>query len=54
VGIARFERDNLEGADPMLLTQTTRGIYRDMHARSLLLREKIARVDKLCISRQRL
>lgn len=39
--IARFERDNLEGADPLALAETTLGIYSDLLARSTLLQDKL-------------
>jgi len=38
---ARFERDNLEGADPKLLAETTLRIYRDMLAQTRLLQKKL-------------
>ena len=44
VAIARFERDNLEGADPVILTRTTRGIYEDIHARAGLMIAKARRI----------
>jgi len=39
--IARYERDNLEGADPRQLAQTTRIIYQACQTRATLLLEKI-------------
>ncbi|MBX7255368.1 MAG: glycosyltransferase family 9 protein [Candidatus Hydrogenedentes bacterium] len=47
VAIARFERDNLEGADPVHLTRTTRGIYEDIHTRATLMIEKAHRIAQL-------
>lgn len=41
---ARFERDNLEGADPRVLAKTTLEIYRDCFVRARLMTKKIARV----------
>jgi len=41
VHIAKFERDNLEGANPVVLAQTTLQIYRDCKARAQLSAEKI-------------
>jgi len=42
--ISKFERDNLEGADPLVLAQTTLQIYRDCHDRAELLCTKLAKV----------
>lgn len=39
--MARFERDNLEGMDPLPLARATRQIYAAMSSRASLLREKI-------------
>ena len=39
--MARFERDNLDGADPKLLAKTTLDIYRACHDRALLMAEKL-------------
>ncbi|MCX5758575.1 MAG: glycosyltransferase family 9 protein, partial [Candidatus Hydrogenedentes bacterium] len=39
--IARYERDNLEGADPILLAETTLGIYKDCETRASLMRSKL-------------
>ncbi len=51
ITIARFERDNLEGADPLLLAQTTRDIYRVLHQRAVLFHEKLGVVAGLCLGR---
>ncbi|MDQ1256639.1 MAG: hypothetical protein QG656_1237, partial [Candidatus Hydrogenedentes bacterium] len=53
--IARFERDNLEGADPRKLAQTTQQIYRDAFARARLARKKLANVAEVCetVARER-
>jgi lipopolysaccharide heptosyltransferase II len=47
VVIARFERDNLEGADPLRLAQTTLQIYRDLDCCAGLMGEKLDRVAEL-------
>lgn len=47
VAIARFERDHLEGADPVLLSRTTLEIYRGMHARARLCERKLKRILEL-------
>ncbi len=47
VRIARYERDNLEGADPQVLAKTTMQIYRDAFARARLMRKKIIRVNRV-------
>ena len=47
VVIARFERDNLEGADPLRLAQTTLQIYRDLARRAELAREKLTRIVEI-------
>ncbi|GMV90370.1 MAG: hypothetical protein AMXMBFR82_01480 [Candidatus Hydrogenedentota bacterium] len=47
VAIARFERDNLEGADPIVLAKTTLEIYRGMFARARLTGRKLARILEL-------
>ena len=39
--IARFERDNLEGANPLALARTTLDIYRACYARAQLTRKKL-------------
>lgn len=39
--LARFERDNLEGADPLLLAQSTLDIYRACYARARLCARKL-------------
>ncbi|HEO72614.1 MAG TPA: hypothetical protein ENN80_15255, partial [Candidatus Hydrogenedentes bacterium] len=44
VRIARYERDNLEGADPHLLASRTLDIYRESCKRARLMRQKIERV----------
>ena len=41
VAIARFERDNLEGADPTLLAKTTLSIYEGTRDRARALIEKL-------------
>ena len=47
VAMARFERDNLEGADPVLLSRTTLEIYRGMYARARLCERKLKRIVEL-------
>ncbi len=47
VVIARFERDNLEGADPLPLAETTLQIYRDLHSRADLVRQKLELVARV-------
>ncbi|MDX9972136.1 MAG: glycosyltransferase family 9 protein [FCB group bacterium] len=47
VMIARFERDNLEGADPMHLAEATLRIYRDLLDRAQLVRAKVDRIADL-------
>ena len=49
--IARFERDNLEGADPLHLAKTTLEIYRACFARARLTERKINRIAELCAAR---
>lgn len=44
VRIARYERDNLEGADPRHLAETTLRIYRDAFARARLMERKVRRL----------
>ncbi|MBX3178580.1 MAG: glycosyltransferase family 9 protein [Candidatus Hydrogenedentes bacterium] len=44
--MARFERDNLDGADPRVLAQTTLEIYRACQARARLMVEKIGRATQ--------
>ncbi len=39
--MGRFERDNLEGAEPLALAEATLGIYRDLHRRAQLMRESV-------------
>ncbi len=38
ISIARFQRDNLEGADPMPLAEMTQEIYRELSERAALMR----------------
>lgn len=45
--IARFERDNLEGADPRVLAKTTLDIYRACFARARLTEKKIDRIVEI-------
>jgi len=45
--ISKFERDNLEGADPLVLARTTLQIYRDCRDRAALMRKKLAFVADL-------
>ncbi len=45
--LARYERDNLEGSDPVSLAQTTLDIYRACFARARLTSRKIALVQEL-------
>jgi len=45
--IARFERDNLEGADPLVLAKTTLDIYRACFARARLTEKKIERIKEI-------
>lgn len=45
--MARFERDNLEGADPLLLAKTTLEIYRACFARARLMTRKVDRIAAL-------
>ena len=47
VATMRFERDNLEGADPNRLAKETLTIYRDLHTRSKLTAEKLERIVEL-------
>lgn len=49
IGIARFERDNLEGADPFVLARTTLDIYRACFARARLMRRKCKRIAEIHI-----
>lgn len=44
VAIARFERDNLEGAEPLALAQTTLRIYEDLSERARAMIQKLALV----------
>ena len=39
--IAKFERENLEGADPVVLAQTTLQIYHDCYTRAQMMRTKL-------------
>jgi len=43
VRISRYERDNLEGADPLHLAETTREIYEELAARARLVMAKAER-----------
>lgn len=45
--MARFERDNLEGADPLGLAQTTLGIYQACEERARLMTAKLQRIRAL-------
>ena len=45
--ISRFERDNLEGADPVMLARTTLQIYRDCFVRATLTRKKTGRLAEV-------
>ncbi|MBI3118763.1 MAG: glycosyltransferase family 9 protein [Candidatus Hydrogenedentes bacterium] len=45
--MARFERDNLEGADPLFLAETTLNIYRACFARARLMEKKLGVVADL-------
>ena len=47
VAIARFERDNLEGSEPVPLARTTLDIYRGMFSRARLTARKLARIHDL-------
>ena len=46
--IARYERDNLEGSDPIHLAQTTKAIYQACEERARLMVEKLERIVVLC------
>ncbi|HQH52166.1 MAG TPA: glycosyltransferase family 9 protein [Candidatus Hydrogenedentes bacterium] len=46
ITIARFQRDNLEGADPMQLAETTLGIYRDLSERAALMRFHLSAIHR--------
>ncbi len=48
--ISRYERDNLEGADPIRLAETTLQIYNDCHARATLTAAKIDEVAACCLN----
>lgn len=50
--LARFERDNLEGADPVVLARTTLDIYRACFTRARLTERKITRVSETWTSVQ--
>jgi ADP-heptose:LPS heptosyltransferase len=45
--IARYERDNLEGSDPIRLAQTTAGIYKSCLTRANLLIDKLKKIQSL-------
>jgi len=45
--IARFERDNLEGADPLALAETTQRIYADLAQRAGLMNQKLRHIAGL-------
>ncbi len=45
--IARFERDNLEGADPQVLAKTTHEIYGSCNTRARLMTQKLTRIAML-------
>ncbi len=47
VVISRYERENLEGADAVILAQTTLAIYHDLQARARLMQAKVERVAGL-------
>ncbi len=47
IQLARYERDNLEGADPKTLAQTTLEIYRACYARARLMAQKARRCGEL-------
>ncbi len=44
--LARFERDNLEGADPVALAKATKTIYQGCYSRSGMMRKKLKRIAK--------
>lgn len=46
--MARYERGNLEGADPLHLARTTLQIYRDLFARARLMTAKLEAVTQAC------
>lgn len=46
VAIARFERDNLEGSDPLPLAERTLGIYNDIRVRAEALMESVATIGR--------
>lgn len=48
IGIARYERDNLEGADPLVLARSTLDIYRACFTRARLMRQKCRRIAESC------
>jgi ADP-heptose:LPS heptosyltransferase len=50
VVVARHERDNLEGADPARLAETTRAVYAACRARAALARAKVARLAEACVA----
>ena len=45
--LARYERDNLEGADPLVLARTTLDIYRSCYARARLMAGKLRRLREI-------
>jgi hypothetical protein len=45
--MARFERDNLEGADPLALAETTMEIYRACAERARLMALKLHRIQQI-------
>jgi hypothetical protein len=47
VSSVKFERDNLEGADPLVLAQTTFEIYRSCVERCRLVQEKLQRMAEI-------
>jgi hypothetical protein len=48
--MARFERDNLEGADPVLLATTARGIHLACQQRALGVAQALREVLAVCLS----
>ena len=49
--MARFERDNLEGADPIILASTTLDIYRACYARAKLMGKKVKHIVEIWSAR---
>ena len=45
--VARFERENLEGSDPLALARTTRAIYLDLEARASLIQAKVQQLIRV-------